>query len=469
MNTSPFHRLIASAILICLCTCVIAQTENSVTARRNADSIEDSGHVIAMTDTLTTDSIEADTLMAPRWEDTLRERLNALALEADHSHYYTGVCIYDLTDSTLLYGYNQQKLMRPASNEKTLTAVTALDILGADHKYSTEVYAVGSLVADSANCITDSVGGIVADSTVSYTLKGNIYVVGDFDPSLELADIRQMVGAIRNAGISTIDGSIIADVSMKDTLSLGNGWCWDDSQPYLTPLSLGGSAYTSKPARINRYNPSADFVKTLRNELIADNIGVTGSTGSGVVPRQGNDVVLVTKITHSIEEILHRMMKNSDNLYAESMFYQLAADKKKGASWKDCAAEVEAMVHRAAGSSAHVDVADGCGLSLYNYVSPSVLVAVLRYAYDHKTIFSALYPSLPVAGVDGTIASRMTGSKAYANVHAKTGTVTGVSTLAGYVTASNGHFLAFAIMNNGVKTSAEGRAFQDKVCAVLAE
>ena len=57
MNTSPFHRLIASAILICLCTCVIAQTDSSVTARRNADSIEDSGHVIAMTDTLTTDTL----------------------------------------------------------------------------------------------------------------------------------------------------------------------------------------------------------------------------------------------------------------------------------------------------------------------------------------------------------------------------------------------------------------------------
>lgn len=397
--------------------------------------------------------VEIDSAVSPRWEDSLRVRLNALVLDAERGSYNTGICVYDLTDDVMLYGYNQQKLMRPASNEKTLTAVTALDILGADHKYATRLYASGTMVKD--------------ESGRGY-LDGDIYVVGDFDPSLETADIRWMASEIRKAGIDSISGAVIADISMKDTLMLGNGWCWDDTQPCLTPLSLGGNNYKSKPALINRYKPALQFVSMLRDAIVGDSVKVGGGTMTGTIGTKANVTQIMT-VTHTLGDILQRMMKESDNLYAESMFYQLAADKKKGIGWKDCAAEVEAMVRRATGSTDGVKVADGCGLSLYNYVTPAVLTAVLRYAYEGDRIFTALYPALPVAGVDGTIARRMKDSKAYANVHAKTGTVNGVSTLAGYVTARNGHLLAFAIMNNGVVTSAEGHAFQDKVCAVLAE
>ena len=92
-----------------------------------------------------------------------------------------------------------------------------------------------------------------------------------------------------------------------------------------------------------------------------------------------------------------------------------------------------------------------------------------RYAYHYAHIFNPLFACLPIAGVDGTLENRMTLGAAYQKVHAKTGTVTGVSALAGYVVASNGHLLAFSIINNGNRTAAEGRAFQDRVCEVLAE
>ena len=74
---------------------------------------------------------------------------------------------------------------------------------------------------------------------------------------------------------------------------------------------------------------------------------------------------------------------------------------------------------------------------------------------------------MPIAGVDGTLRTRMKGTTAAGNVQAKTGTVTGVSTLSGYCTASNGHRLAFSIMNNGLRNSAQGRAFQDRVCVAM--
>ena len=76
-------------------------------------------------------------------------------------------------------------------------------------------------------------------------------------------------------------------------------------------------------------------------------------------------------------------------------------------------------------------------------------------------------PSLPVAGVDGTLKSRMQKTLAQGNVRAKTGTLTGISSLAGYCTAPNGHELAFAIINQGILDKTSGKAFQDRVCQVL--
>ena len=112
-------------------------------------------------------------------------------------------------------------------------------------------------------------------------------------------------------------------------------------------------------------------------------------------------------------------------------------------------------------------IADGSGLSLYNYVTPELIVSLLRYAWQRDNIFEHLYPALPIAGEDGTLEKRMRNSSAHYNVHAKTGTVRSVSTLAGYATASNDHLLAFCIMNQGIRTTSIGHRFQDKVCKLL--
>ena len=93
---------------------------------------------------------------------------------------------------------------------------------------------------------------------------------------------------------------------------------------------------------------------------------------------------------------------------------------------------------------------------------------MLRYAYRNAGIYYSVIEALPTSGKDGTLSSRMKTGPAYLNVHAKTGTVTGVSSLSGYVTASNGHILAFAIINNGLLKSATGHNIQDRICQELA-
>lgn len=112
-------------------------------------------------------------------------------------------------------------------------------------------------------------------------------------------------------------------------------------------------------------------------------------------------------------------------------------------------------------------IVDGSGVSLYNYISPRLLLEYLKYAYYHRDIFLPLYDVLPIAGVDGTLQYRMKQTKARGNVRAKTGSVTGVSSLAGYVKGADGHQLAFVIINQNVLKLSRARVFQDKVCDIL--
>lgn len=388
------------------------------------------------------------------WNDSICRRLKTLADEIDNSDYFAGVCVYDLTDDTLVYGYNSQKMLRPASTQKLLTAISALDILGVDHKYTTSVYSTGDIEPDTL------LHGSV--------LNGNIYIIGDFDPKLDDSHIAMIATSIKDLGVSRVNGMLVADVSMKDSLKLGSGWCWDDEQPYLTPLGLEGESYLYNKEKSWRYNPTVEFLTRLMTRLHTDSV-TTNGCGLGDYYATDTDF-LICEIQHSIGDVLVRMMKESDNLYAESMFYQLATAAKKRIGWKDCGTAVESVMKKAGVQSGSFRIADGCGLSLYNYITPEAEVDLLRYAYSHKDrIFVPLYESLPIAGVDGTLKSRMKTGRTFRNVHAKTGSVSGVSSLAGYLTASNGHLMAFSIICNGVRKMTDGRDLQDHICHVLCE
>ena len=161
-------------------------------------------------------------------------------------------------------------------------------------------------------------------------------------------------------------------------------------------------------------------------------------------------------------------MKMSDNFYAESMFYQTAASLgHRPAKAIDARNVTKKLINRLGLDANAYRIADGSGLSLYNYVTAELLVRLLRHAWRTPSISKALIASLPVAGVDGTLKSRMLKTPAQGNVRAKTGTLTGISSLAGYCMAPNGHELAFAIINQGILDKTTGKAFQDRVCRVL--
>ncbi len=385
-------------------------------------------------DTLPVDTLVADSLPPVPWEQQVRLQLDSLI--ANSSLLETtqlGLMVWDLDGDSAFYYHNHRQRMRPASTMKLMTAVTALDLYGGNHPFTTELRS----------------RGIISGRT----LYGDLICVGGMDPAFDGGDLQVFVDRIRSAGIDTICGRIVADRSMKDTLLLGEGWCWDDDNPCLSPLLV--SRKDNFLQRFTRELQSAGIV--IVDTLINKNSLPVGESWGGA------------SLSHSFDQILTRMMKQSDNLYAECMFYHNALATSRPATQKNARTAVRQMIQRLGYDPARYRVADGSGLSLYNYVSAELLTSLLRYAWRSDRIREHLVPSLPLAGVDGTLKDRMQKSKAYRNVRAKTGTLTGISSLAGYLTAANGHQFAFCIINQGVVKAKDGKDFQDKVCRYLCE
>lgn len=364
------------------------------------------------------------------WVQTLRLNLDHLLASNMFKTSQVGMMVYDLTADSVLYAHNERQLMRPASTMKVITAITALDRLGGAHQFSTDLCYKGTIENN--------------------TLTGTIYCVGGFDPRFNSDDMRAFAESIHKMGVDTIRGKIIADKSMKDDKTYGEGWCWDDDNPVLTPLI---------------YGRKDQFMERFERELRESGLVVQAFASTAVKP---DTAFCICARYHTIDQILMRMMKESDNLYAESLFYQLAASGgARPASARHARQYIRRLIDKVGLHGQRYRIADGSGLSLYNYVTAELEVRLLRYAYRYQNIYIHLLPSLPKAGVDGTLEKRMHGTFTKDNVKAKTGTLTGVISLAGYCTAANGHQLCFAILNQGVMRASDARHFQDRVCEVL--
>lgn len=403
---------------------------------------------------------------AQTWSQSVVAALDDISQELDTAHYVSGIQVYDLTADSLLWRYNDQKVLRPASCQKLLTTIAALDFLGEAYELQTTASCTGNIVS-----LTYNDGDTVR--MVRY-LQGDIYIRGGFDPTYTFDDLTALAGVIKGMGIDSIDGFIYADTSFKDLPTWGNGWCWDDKpsvfHPYISPLLFDRGKLTPESNRYPTdldYNPALHFVQTLTSQLAREGVSCRGCAVNADTPAKS--VTIYTKRTNMLE-LLARVMKNSDNLYAEALFSQLAHSVAgNGATYKDGAKVVYSVLKKAESDTRRVKIHDGCGLSPYDFLTAATLVDMLRYAYKNKGIYNHLQPSLPVAGQDGTLEKRMVRRPAKGNVFAKTGTVTGVSSLAGYVAASNGHLLAFAIINNGVLKTATGHRIQERICTELAK
>lgn len=460
----------------------------------------------------------------------LSARIDALIEHKLPAGSNVGISVYDLTAGKPLYGYQADKLSRPASTMKLLTTITALARPEADEPFRTEVWYRGTIERD--------------------TLQGDMYVIGGFDPEFDEEALDSLVAAVARFPFSVIKGKVYGDVSMKDSLYWGSGWLWDDTpysfQPYLSPLMLnkgvvtviatpgerGDSAhlectpvssyYTltnktcSRTPSAGRFRVGRDWLVNGNNITVAGNVDArrTGTVnifssqdffmhtfmerlqarGIRYIPTAGAEseafetVVKPSAVASSylfgefrrdslsvrmafyetpVQDVVRQIMKESDNLNAEAMLCRLGVQSsgKKRVSAEDGLSAVRMLIKKLGHNPDRYNLADGCGLSNYNYISPELLVSFLRYAYSRTDVFRKLYKALPIGGVDGTLEFCMKkGTPSHRNVHAKTGSFTAVNCLAGYLKARNGHEIAFAVMNQNALSGREARAFQDAVC-----
>ncbi len=398
----------------------------SIALAQTDDLFDDEATSLA--DTVATDTVADDSALP--WPGNVSTALGHLLDSQMFATSQVGLMVYDLTADSTIFARNERQLMRPASTMKLLTAIAAIDRLGGSYQLRTSLSYTGKIE--------------------NRTLTGDVYCVGGFDPRFNADDMSAFVESLRSMGVDTIRGRIVADKSMKEPEQFGEGWCWDDDNPVLSPLLV---------SRKDR------FVERFVDELRESGVVVEASNTEGEAPQ---DAYAVCTRSHTIDQILMRMMKESDNLYAEALFYQVAAaagDRPAKAS--HARSIIKKLLGKAGLDPSMCKIADGSGLSLYNYVSAELETKLLRYAYRNSNIYLHLYPSLPIAGEDGTLRKRMRDSHAGGNVRAKTGTLTGVYSLAGYCTAANGHALCFAVLNQGVMHGSNARSFQDKVCSVL--
>lgn len=421
-----------------------------------------------------------------------------------------GISIYDLTDGKSLYTYQADKLSRPASTMKLLTTITALSHPDADDPFKTEVWYQGVIEQD--------------------TLKGDLYVVGGYDPEFDDEALDSLVNAVSRFPFSVISGHVYGDVSMKDSIYWGSGWAWDDTpasyQPYLSPLMLNkglvtvtaspgerghlasldcvpaSSYYTvtnetkSRTPAAGRFGVSRDWLQNGNNIVVKGNVegkrtgmvniyssrdffmhtflerlqakGIQCPVNYAFNELQKDTLsVQIALFETAIQDVINQIMKESDNLNAEALLCRLGAQAtgKKHISDEDGLSVIRKQIKALGEDPDYYKLADGCGLSNYNYISPNLLIAFLKFAYSRTDVFQKLYKALPIGGVDGTLKYRMKrGTPSYKNVHAKTGSFTAINCLAGYLRTTNGHEIAFAIMNQNVLSGAKARAFQDAVC-----
>jgi D-alanyl-D-alanine carboxypeptidase/D-alanyl-D-alanine-endopeptidase (penicillin-binding protein 4) len=420
--------------------------------------------------------------------------------------------VYDLTNDTTLYAYREKIMCRPASVQKVITSVTALSSLGSDYQFKTTLRTQGSIGKDSV-------------------LNGNLYLVGGLDPALNEHELRSMVADLKKAGIKSINGTIYADVSIMDSTYWATGWCWDDApasfQPYISPLMVhqGFVGIQVKPTvkgqapEVSLY-PANSIIKVVNKAVTQDNtlgplsitrdwmhndntiivegnckrrqstdLSVVGSAdftfalfrqyldeagisygkyGWGTCPVMARDLSVVS---HGLPAIVKEALKESNNLFAEAMFLQTGRlQQPKEITFKVAAKYLQNFVSRKFGMfSSSFNVVDGCGLSMYDLCSPQFMVDMLTLIYRDAELYPVLYKSLPISGVDGTLKTRLNEKTTLNRVHAKTGSVTGSCTLAGYIHTADGRDLAFCIMNEGAVKMAPSRKVQDQICTVLCE
>jgi serine-type D-Ala-D-Ala carboxypeptidase/endopeptidase (penicillin-binding protein 4) len=443
----------------------------------------------------------------------LEGKINTFLSDSTFIPCSVGIVITIAENGESIYSLNGDKLFHPASNMKLLTTATAIHFLPSKFRFKTII----------------STNGIVRDKI----LNGDLILSGFGDPLFTTSDLDSIVLFLKYSGIKAIKGKIKFETGYFDTLKWGLGWMWDDepypTAPFITALVIDHNVISIVITPNKNLNetpsittiPESDYFKfnntavTSNDSLIpeilvtrnhgSDTIRITGRIEPLVNPeefkisiaepetylynlllyklRQSGISVnenlinaknlktypLITKY-HDLDSVIHSANKLSDNLSAECLLKTIAAENTGiPGSAENGIKYVKQFLYDSGIDTTVLFIADGSGASWYNTLTPNTIVNLLCREYRDKSSFERFYESLAVAGNDGTLKNRMSGTSAQNNVHGKTGTLTGCNGISGYVRTKNDVLLAFSILiNHCTMNQNEMRRFEDEVIEFLA-
>ena len=399
--------------------------------------------------------------------ESLRHSIDSLVNDPKFANAQIGLLIVNPKTGDTIYSRNAGKLFMPASNQKILTSAVALAQLGPDYRYHTVIAKRGEL--------KDSV------------LTGDLIVIGRGDPTMSdrvhgsaANAMAAVADSIRARGITRVTGALRQGGNAFPDSIYGYGWEWDDiggeSGAPIDEL-LFNEGMVQRAAKIDGRDtvisiatrtPGYVYLSALYTALLQRGVRI-----DGLVNLTADSLSLPYDTVYVIEspplrEILKVFMKPSQNQIGEALLKTIGLEKT-GIGSADAGAEVITTQLRDWGvDSSEVVVYDGSGLSRHDLVTPRTIVKILS-AMRKDTAFSVYYDAFPIAGVDGTIRSRMKGTAAENNLRGKTGTIEFVRSLSGYVDTADGQRLVFSFLSNHFTTPvSEITRVQDAVGALLA-
>lgn len=405
---------------------------------------------------------------SPRSE--LRHEIDSLTSQPEFRNGQWGVLVVNPRTGDTLYSKNAGKLFMPASNMKIITSAAALTLLGPDYRYRTTFLTDGE-VRDSlldGNLLVIGRG----DPTVSDRMRGTATTVMDaLADSLRAHRIRQISGSLARVGNAFPDSIY------------GYGWEWDDLGEYYGAgvdeliFNEGMAPTTLRPppdtARDSLYsgpakNPAKAYLDALHDALVRKSIRMDGTVRDSVLSTPFKRDTLFVLVSPPLREILPALMKPSQNQIAEILLRTIGLERG-GMGTADSARKIVGQQLLAWGVQPDgFVIRDGSGLSDQDLLTPETIVRVLD-RIQRDTAFATYYNAMPIAGVDGTIDTRMKGTPAEGNVHAKTGTLAKARSLSGYVTTADGERLIFSILANNTTTSGSAVTHvADVIAAALA-
>jgi D-alanyl-D-alanine carboxypeptidase/D-alanyl-D-alanine-endopeptidase (penicillin-binding protein 4) len=420
--------------------------------------------------------------------------------------------IVDPVAAETLYSRNAGKLLMPASNMKIVTGATALALLGSEYRYRTAIVVRGSVrdgVLDGDLAVVgrgdptvsdqmrrDAMQPLrdLADSVVARgvrRVRGSIVPAGDAFPDAPLGygwawddlDYPYAAGVdelLFNEGFSRLvlrGGERAGETPSVATLPARTyprvrvtavtvappppsppETAADSTRPkprlaFTADTAPGGIVVSGSiiagdtaVLEVAHRDPAGAYLAAFAEALRERGIVIDGAPDA----RRDSSVVgdtLVVMLSPPLAEILPALEKPSQNQIAEALLKTLGLERAAVGTADSGRRVVERQLVEWGADTMGFAVRDGSGLSRHNYLSPETIVRVLEAMRRHPS-FAVFYGALPVAGVDGTIRTRMKGTPAEGNVRAKTGTIDKVRALSGYVTMADGRLLLFSLVAN---------------------